>query len=357
MKPSGYPSVLDVCEPMTQLNSRRQAVLSVVVQEYISSAIPVGSRTVVETYGLQVSAATIRNEMKALEEHGLLTHPHTSAGRVPTEEGYRYFVEHLLPDQPLAADDQRMIQHMFHQVHREADEWAQLAAAVLAHTAQMGAVATPPRSDHCRFKHIELVEVRDSLVLLVLVLHQGIVKQQMLSVDFGISQEELSQISNMLNDQLANLTISEMNTSRLPLSALGSQVLSVVESIMSREDMPGSEQIYREGLSHILMQPEFTHTEEAQHLMTVLEQLPVLGSIFEGVRQRDGVQILIGGDGRYEPLRELSLVLSRYGVDSSATGVLGIVGPVRMAYGRTIPLVRYMSQVMSDLVGQWYGDS
>ena len=217
-------------------------------------------------------------------------------------------------------------------------------------------MATPPRSDHCRFKHIELVEVRDSLVLLVLVLHQGIVKQQMLSVDFGISQEELSQISNMLNDQLANLTISEMNTSRLPLSALGSQVLSVVESIMSREDMPGSEQIYREGLSHILMQPEFTHTEEAQHLMTVLEQLPVLGSIFEGVRQRDGVQILIGGDGRYEPLRELSLVLSRYGVDSSATGVLGIVGPVRMAYGRTIPLVRYMSQVMSDLVGQWYGE-
>ena len=341
---------------MTELNSRRQAVLAVVVQEYIASATPVGSRTVVQTYGLHVSPATIRNEMKALEEHGLLTHPHTSAGRVPTEEGYRYFVEHLLPDQPLAADDQRMIQHMFHQVHRETDEWAQLAAAVLAHTAQMGAVATPVRADRCRFKHIELVEVRDSLVLLVLVLHQGIVKQQMLTVDYGITQDELSSISNLLNDQLTNLTISEIDARHLSLSELGQQVLSVVETIMGREDTPGSEQIYRDGLSHILMQPEFTHAEEAHQLMAVLEQLPVLGSIFEGVRQRDGVQILIGGDGRYEPLRELSLVLSRYGVESSATGVLGIVGPVRMAYGRTIPLVRYMSQVMSDLVGQWYGE-
>jgi heat-inducible transcriptional repressor len=341
---------------MTELNPRQQAVLAVVVQEYIASATPVGSRTVVETYGLQVSPATIRNEMKLLEEQGLLTHPHTSAGRVPTEEGYRYFVEHLLPDQPLAADDQRMIQHMFHQVHREADEWAQPAAAVLAHTSHMGAVATPARAERCRFKHIELVEVRDGLVLLVLVLHQGIVRQQMLNVDFGVTQDELSQVSNLLNNQLANLTISEMDARRLLLSVLGEHVLAVVQNIMNREDTPGSEQIYRDGLSHILMQPEFTQAEEAQNLMTVLEQLPVLGSIFESVRQREGVQILIGGDGRYEPLRELSLVLSRYGADRSATGVLGIVGPVRMPYSRTIPLVRYMSQVMSNLVSQWYGE-
>ncbi len=341
---------------MTDLNQRQQAVLAVVVQEYIASATPVGSRTVVETYGLHVSPATIRNEMKALEEQGLLTHPHTSAGRVPTEEGYRYFVEHLLPDQPLAVDDQRMIQHMFHQVHREADEWAQLATAVLAHTSQMGAVATPVRADHCRFKHVELVEVREGLVLLVLVLHQGIVRQHMLGVEYGTTQQELSQISNQLNDQLAGQTFGEMDSRRLSLSALGHQVLTVIQGIMSREDTPGSEQIYRDGLSHILMQPEFNQAEEAQNLVTVLEQLPVLGSIFESVRQREGVQILIGGDGRYEPLRELSLVLSRYGVDRSATGVLGIVGPVRMPYSRTIPLVRYMSQVMSNLVSQWYGD-
>ncbi len=251
--------------------------------------------------------------MKALEEQGYLTHPHTSAGRVPTEEGYRYFVQHLLPDQPLTVDDQFTIQHLFHQVGRETDQWAQLAAAVLAHASQMGALATPLRSDRCRFKHIEMVEVRNGLALLVLVLHQGIVKQQMLSLDFRVSQDELSQLSNQLNDLLAGLTAGEIDGRRLALTELGQQVVSVIHNVMVREDN------------------------------------------FENVRQRDGVQILIGGDGRYEPLRSLSLVLSRYGAPDGASGVLGIVGPVRMQYGRTIPLVRYVSQVLSDLVEQWYG--
>lgn len=340
---------------MSKLNPRRQAVLAIVVQEYIASAQPVGSRMVVQEYGLKVSSATVRNEMKALEEQGYLTHPHTSAGRVPTEEGYRYFVQHLLPDQPLAVDDQFTIQHLFHQVGREAEEWAQLAAAVLAHTSQMGALATPLRSDRCRFKHVELVEVRNGLALLVLVLHQGIVKQQMLSLDHRVSQEELSQLSNRLNDLLGGLTVGEIDARRLALPDLGQQVVSVIQSVMVREDNPGNEQIYREGLAHILTQPEFSQSEDAHQMVAVLEQPPLLGSIFENVRQREGVQILIGGDGRYEPLRSLSLVLSRYGVSDGASGVLGVVGPVRMQYGRTIPLVRYVSQVLSDLVEQWYG--
>lgn len=340
---------------MNTLNPRRQAVLAIVVQEHIATAQPIGSKMVVEEYGLKVSPATIRNEMKALEEQGFLTHPHTSAGRVPTEEGYRYFVQHLLPDQPLTLDDQFTIQHLFHQVGRETDQWAQLAAAVLAHAAQMGALATPLRSDRCRFKHIELVEVRHGLVLLVLVLHQGIVRQQMLSLDFRVSQEELSQLSNLLNDLLAGLTASEIEARGPALTEFGQQVVAMIQSVMEREDNPHNEQIYREGLSHILTQPEFLLAEDAQQLVSVLEQPPLLGSIFENVRQRDGVQILIGGDGRYEPLRSLSLVLSRYGAPDGASGVLGIVGPVRMHYGRTIPLVRYVSQMLSALVEQWYG--
>ncbi|HNS01101.1 MAG TPA: heat-inducible transcriptional repressor HrcA, partial [Anaerolineae bacterium] len=260
---------------MNTLNPRRQAVLAIVVQEHIATAQPIGSKMVVEEYGLKVSPATIRNEMKALEEQGFLTHPHTSAGRVPTEEGYRYFVQHLLPDQPLTLDDQFTIQHLFHQVGRETDQWAQLAAAVLAHAAQMGALATPLRSDRCRFKHIELVEVRHGLVLLVLVLHQGIVRQQMLSLDFRVSQEELSQLSNLLNDLLAGLTAGEIEARGLALTEFGQQVVSMIQSVMEREDNPHNEQIYREGLSHILTQPEFLLAEDAQQLVSVLEQPPL----------------------------------------------------------------------------------
>jgi heat-inducible transcriptional repressor len=310
---------------------------------------------VVEEYGLGVSSATIRNEMKVLEEQGYLTHPHTSAGRVPTEEGYRYFVQHLLPDRPLSVDDQLMIQHQFHQVGQETEQWAQLATAVLAHSARMVALATPVRADQCRFKHVELVEVRHGLVLLVLVLHQGMIKQQMLNVDYQVTQGELSRISNQLNDLLADKTLADIEHVAPVLSSLGQQLLQLIQDVMAREDSADAEQVYREGLSHILLQPEFANTEDAQHLVTVLEQPPVLGSIFEGVRQREGVQILIGGDGRYEPLRDVTLVLSRYGVARRALGVLGLVGPVRMPYGRTIPLVRYVAQVMSGLVQEWYG--
>ena len=339
---------------MSELNARRQAVLAIVVQEHIASGSPIGSKTVVEEYRLKVSPATIRNEMKALEETGLLTHPHTSAGRVPTEEGYRYFVQHLLPDQPLVPTDQRMIQHLFHQVGHEKDQWAQLAAAVLAHSSQMGALATQVRVESSRFKHMQLVEVRPGLVLLVLVLHAGVVKQQMISLDLAMTQDELSQVSNQLNDLLANLTVSEVRDWLPELPPLGQQVLDLVIDTMSREDSPVTEQVFRDGLSHILLQPEFAATEDAHQLVNVLEEASLLGSIFDSVRGNDGVQILIGGDGRYDALRDLSLVLSRYGVDRNVTGVLGIVGPVRMHYGRTIPLVRYVAELMSGLVQEWY---
>lgn len=339
---------------MAELSQRRQAVLALVVQEYITSAQPVGSKSVVDDYGLRVSPATIRNEMKALEEQGFLTHPHTSAGRVPTEEGYRYFVEHLLPEQPLAPEERRMIQHQFHQVRQELDQWAQLAAAILAHSARMAALATPARSDQCRFKHVELVEVRDGLALLVLVLQQGMVQQQMIVLDHSVSQSELSQLSNQLNDLLAGMTASEISVPPGRLLPLGDQVVELIRETMLGEDDAATEQIYRGGLTHMLMQPEFASAEDVQQVVAMLEQPPMLGAILSSVRNQDGVQVLIAGEGRYETLRDVSLVLSRYGVARGATGVLGVVGPVRMPYAQTIPLVRYVAQLMSDMVHDWY---
>lgn len=340
---------------MLQLSPRRQAVLALVIQEYIATAQPVGSKSVVEGYGLKLSSATIRNEMKALEEQGYLTHPHTSAGRVPTEEGYRFFVENLLPENPLPMDDQLMIQHQFYQVRQELDQWAQLAAAVLAHTSRMGALATPMRFETVRFKHLELVEVREGLALLVLVLHRGLVRQQMLNIDHRGGQSELSQLSNQLNDLLAGKSADEIDGMVMNLSSVGRQVVDIIHDMMAREDHTEADLVYREGLSHMLTQPEFASVDDMQHVLTMLEQAPMLGSVFEGVRQQEGVQVLISGEGRYDTLRDLSLVLSRYGLDSGGAGVLGVVGPVRMPYGRIIPLVRYVASLLNDMVDGLYG--
>jgi len=166
---------------MQELAPRREAILGIVVREYIATATPVGSRTIAQRYGLGVSPATIRNEMAHLEEAGYLTHPHTSAGRVPTVKGYRYFVERLMEEVELPLAEQRMIRHQFHQAGMGLEEWMRLSAAVLAHTARAAALVTAPRAPLCRFKHLELISLRDPLVLLILVLQDGTVKQQMLT--------------------------------------------------------------------------------------------------------------------------------------------------------------------------------
>ncbi len=340
-----------------ELTPRREAILGLVVRAYIETAEPIGSKALVERYGLKYSAATIRNELAALEEMGYLTHPHTSAGRMPTEEGYRYFVEHLLGEVELPPSERLKIQHQFHQARLELDQWVRLAAAVLAHTARGAALATTPKAPQSRFKHLELISLHDTVVLLVLVLLGGTVKQQLLTLDGPISQDQLSRISNELNAHLHGATSEELLARAAPVSAeLGRQVVLLVRDIMRRVDGRVSDQIYSAGLTHILEELEMTEGESARQIIHVLEERPLLESILANLEDVNTVQVIIGGDRRWDVLRDVSLVLSRYGMQEGATGILGVVGPIRMPYARAISAVRYVSMLMSDLLREWYGD-
>src|SRR5512135_726842 len=195
---------------MKDMTQRRRAVLGLVIRSYIEKGQPVGSKAFVQGYGLDISPATIRNEMAFLEEMGFLTHPHTSAGRVPTESGYRFFVENLLGETELPSSEQLMIRHQFHQAHLELDQWARLAAAVLAHTTRKAALATPPRPSENQFRHLELLSLRDCMALLVLVLQGGSVKERMLSLEESLDQEALSRLSNELNHRFGGRTSYEI---------------------------------------------------------------------------------------------------------------------------------------------------
>ncbi len=341
---------------LKEMTVRRKAVLALVIRSYIENASPVGSKAFVEGYGLEISPATIRHEMAELEVMGYLTHRHTSAGRVPTEAGYRFFVENLLGETELPIGDQLTIRHQFHQARLELDQWAQLAAAVLAHTTRNAALATPPRVSESRFKHLELVSLHDTLVLLVLVLQGGMLKQQMLVLDEPLEQEALTSMSNLLNERFGERPLSRLSEQLAELPPLGQQMGEVVAEIMAVVDRRAENAIYRDGLSHILAEPEFSERAQVRQMMQTLEG-PALIEIFATASSPEigSVQVLIGGEGRWEDLREFSLVLARYGVSGGATGLLGVVGPLRMSYDRTIGAVRYVSQVMSDLVGDWYG--
>ncbi|MEW5956639.1 MAG: heat-inducible transcriptional repressor HrcA [Chloroflexota bacterium] len=339
----------------THLTERQQVVLRLVVQEYVNSAAPISSNSITKGYNLGVSPATIRNEMAALEELGYLTHPHTSAGRMPTELGYRYFVEKLMEQVDLPLDEQRMISHQFHQARLDLDQWLRLSAAVLAHSTRNASLVTAPKSEHCHFKHLELIAIQEDVALLVLVLQGGTIKQQILSLEAPASQDDLHTMARQLTGLWEGLCAGEITAATSTLSGLAVQVGEEVARTMLRIDDRRSSDIYHDGLLNILSQSEFREREGMEQIIRALEERRLVDQLVGRVLQQGGVQIIIGGEGQWKELSEVGIVLARYGVDDELTGAMGVLGPVRMTYGRAVSIVRYMSRLMSDLLSDLYG--
>jgi len=342
---------------MDDLTSRQQMLLGLVVREYVSTAAPVGSKGLTERFNLGVSSATIRNELARLEELGYLTHPHTSAGRQPTDKGYRFFVERLMGDNELPVTEQRMISHQFHQVRQDVEQWMKLAAAVLSRTARGAALITAPQSTNVRFKHLQLISTQGRLVLLVVVLQDGSVKQEMLTLAESMAQEVLDEASRRLNNACENMNGEAITALRASLPTFEAEIAGVVADILQASESRSSNPIYRDGLSEMLKQPEFEPRTVSEKVLRVMEEhTGLLEEVFANALDANvgGVQVVIGGEGRWRELSDCSLVLSRYGVPHQAIGTLGVMGPTRMPYGRAISAVRYVSDLMSDLVSDLY---
>lgn len=342
-------------ELIEELSDRQRTILSVVVQEYVETAQPVGSRVIADKYGLGVSPATIRNDLATLEKAGLLTHPHTSAGRIPTDAGYRYFVRHLLSNVSLPVPERRMIRHQFHQARQEIDQWLRLSTAVLARTSNAASLATLPRAIEARVKHLELIGIRDGVVLLVLVLQEGTVKQQLITLETDLEQDELSRISNELNESIKGLGGIEIEATLESLSPLANEMGALVAEMLAQMEGQLGERIYRDGLAEMLSAPEFIEGDNVRRVVQIFEKRSMLEEILDQLLEIEDVQVLIAGEGRFDELEDISLVIGRYGVGDRVTGLLGVIGPVRMPYGRTIGAVRYVSTLMSDLMLQIYG--
>jgi heat-inducible transcriptional repressor len=336
------------------LDERQKTILSSVIKEYIATVAPVSSKLIAERCSLGVSPATVRNEMASLEEQGYLTHPHTSAGRVPTEKGYRYFVQRLMDEVELAPQERRTIRHQFHQVRLDLDQWLRLSAAVLAQTAQTVSLVTAPRASRYLFKHLELVSIRDDLALLILVLHGSVVKQQLFALDTPLSQDELSVIARRLTDLWDKKEVHELGATLETLSPFEQTIAEVVYETMLHVEARMSGDVYHDGLLNILRQPEFSQGRQAEQIIRVLEERSLIESLLNEVLHRGGVQVIIGGEELREDLSECGIVVARYGDVDEVSGALGVLGPMRMAYGRAVSIVRYMAELMSDLIDEVY---
>lgn len=345
---------------MEELSQRQQDVLGAAVREHIGTAKPVGSDAICQSCGLGVSSATVRNEFAALTDMGYLSQPHTSAGRVPTVKGYRYFVEQLMEQSELPASEQLLIRHQFHQISLDLDQWIRLAATVLARISQSASLIAAPQARQVRFRHVELISISELTGLIILVLQDSSVHQQMMVFGTPVSQEELSRTSNKLNERYANLDAdqvrAQMQEARAEADALEGEVSRRIVELLHSHEVQSGREIYRDGLMHILRQPEFGEIERARQVVQVLEEDSTLEAIFSQAQLANGVQVIIGSEGKWDEIRDCSLILSGYGLPGEADGVVGVLGPMRMPYGRAVSAVRYVAGLMSDMFHRLYGE-
>lgn len=331
---------------------RKEKILKIIAGEYIAKANPVASETVARKYGLGLSPATIRNEMARLEEDGYIIRRHASGGGIPSDKGYRYYVESLVGEGEMSMEEQLMISHLFHQVERELEQWTGLAAALLARIVQSMAIVTSAKAVESRLKHLELVAVHNFLALLIILLHEAKLKKQLLAFDEAISQEGLTFASNRLNAAFKGLTRSQILTRGLELSPVEEQVTKSLVRMMEEEDEQRYEEPRIEGLRHMLLQPEFASSEKMLSLMEVVESGRLVRSVLPQTLAGGGVQVIIGTENREDAMRDCSMVVTQYGIPGEVSGALGVLGPTRMQYGRAISAVRYMGSLMSGLVAE-----
>lgn len=339
--------------PRGVLTERQRAILKLIVQEYVATGRPVGSKTLTERYPVGVSSATIRNEMGELEQSGFVQQPHTSGGRIPTDNGYRYYVHHLMGSPELPSGDQIMIRHQFRQVEAQLDQWVEFAASVLAETAGNVSIVSAPRTMVPRLRHFELISLQPRLALLILVTQETVVRQIMVHLPDEVDQSELSRLADSLAFDTRGLNADEIEsrisgTTEFARFVLG-QVVFGLRGLHSVEHT----QVRHSGIENILGQPEFAGVE-AQAVLDLLRGGSLLGALLPQLTANKDVQVFIGDENPADALRRFGVVMATYGINGEVVGILGVLGPTRMSYWRSISSVRYMARLMSDLMEDLY---
>lgn len=346
-------------QQLPELTRRQEEILSLIIEAYTRTPEPISSKYLVEQHQLSISSATVRNEMARLEEMGYIVAPHTSAGRIPTARGYRYFVRGLMNTSALSLNERNHINARFNELPTVLEQWMKQAATVLARTAHVASLITSPVSETNRFKHIELISIQGRLALMVLVLEGGMVHQRMLNLPEPYSQAALSESADHINRLCANLSGSQMRLKNRQLSAFEREIADIVAELMDRPQHAQVVTLYRDGLSEIIN--TFPDSEGAQQAVRVFEERNFLNAILTEVlqpllkeKEYEGVRVVIAGDGRWEDLSHLSMVLSHYGIPGQLSGALGVLGPTNIDYNRAIGAVRHVSNLMTDMLVDMY---
>lgn len=343
------------------LNGRKWRILEAIIREYILSAEPVGSRSLTRRYDFGISAATIRNEMSDLEDLGYLEQPHTSAGRIPSDKGYRTFVDYIInshkfiPDMSTLAEEiKRNNLNKKSQIHDLIKETTKM----LADFTHYPSVGISPGLEEAIFHHIQLIPLSGRQVVVVLVTNSGIVYNRIISTSHTMDRKELGQISDFLNERLQGITLAEIDYTLMRLiehdltnryDALSNILKHLYSDILSDVNQK-LQKIFLDGTSYMIDQPEFADINKLKMVMNVLEQKDLLFSLLN--QNEQGIQITIGQENPHTEMQDCSLISATYTMRGKPMGQIAILGPTRMEYGKIITMVQYTANMLSKILSE-----
>jgi heat-inducible transcriptional repressor len=338
------------------LNERSQHLLKLLVEHYIRDGQPVGSRTLSRDLGMNLSAATIRNVMADLEELGFVTSPHTSAGRIPTDKGYRFFVDTLLKFQPLEDEKIAAIQTRFGEF--SADHKALVAAAsqMLSSVTRLAGVVTLPRQSHSALSQIEFVPLSDNRVLAIMVVNGREVQNRIVQLDRHYSADELRRASNYLNQEFGGKELSavrehllaQLKETRESLNQVMLDAIHLAQHVVGIPPITGRMEYVMAGETNLMNFAELSNVEKLRRLFEAFTQQRDILHLLDQSLRAEGVQIFIGQESGYTILDNCSVVTAPYTLDNEVVGVLGVIGPTRMAYERVIPIVDITAKLLGS---------
>jgi heat-inducible transcriptional repressor len=345
----------ELSEKDQTLTDREQSILHHVVYNYIQTAIPVGSRYISKHFGTSLSPASIRNVMADLEDSGLLSHPHTSAGRIPTDKGYRFYIDYLMDVQQLSEDDKIRIQQHLEQTN-DADELLRETSKLLGKISRHLSIVSSPHLSSGIFDKIELIPIASSKMLVVISIRSGIVRTIMMEVGIEVRREHLEHVSRLMNERLSGLTLREIRDSFVDRvkdvqdekTGLIRLFVESVDQLFT--DSKEREKVHIGGTKNIIDQPEFVDPKNFRSVIELIENEDIIVHLLEKHDElQKGFVVTIGAENKEESTKEYSFITATYDV-AGITGRVGIIGPTRMNYGKVIPLVDYVAQAIAKML-------
>ena len=339
------------------LDERKRKILRAIINDYILTAEPVGSRTIARNHDLGVSPATIRNEMADLEALGYIEQPHTSAGRVPSGQGYRFYVDCLLAPTMLSENDEVLIRSWYEAKVRSLEQVFQETAKILSRMTRNVSLVLAPQFSNLTFKYLQFLPLDNKRVILVIVTSSGYVENKVINLPADMAFSDLQRLADIINNRLAGLSLDKIKLSFLQKikndilvdSDLYKSMLEVLRRALSFEK---DKRVYLGGTTQLISQPEFRDVDKVKELLTMLEEEPLLCDILH-VPDNDGVVVTIGQENKYSGIKDCSMVQATYRVDGMVIGTVAVLGPTRMDYGKIMAILDFMHDHLGEVLRKY----